>query len=512
MFTIGRRRRQPSRRRKHRPVAQAAIDSFINTRGAPEGEALPRSTWVYQQVLQGIHSGELAAGARLPSARRLALAWAVSRGAIDEALARLQAEGLVERRVGNGSYVAARRPAATPAGPPPTADPLTQQVVQRLTAWSAQARVFRRFSEGPPMLRPGMPDTGSFPLAAWRRCLAQVLADPNRAALSYGIPAGVTALREATARHLSLTRAIHCRPEQVLIVGSPRQGIELMARVLLAPGEQVCVEDPGPVSVTRRFSLGHVQVVSVPPDEQGFDVALARRHAPAAAAMVVQPLHQWPTGVRTSTARRQALLDDAADHGSWLVEMDSLGEIVHDGAAPAPMQSADRAGRLIFLGSFAALTFPGLRLAYMVLPEVLVNVFAAVRGLMGEHSSVVMQRALAAFIDEGHLAAHVRTVRQLYRERRDAVVQGVRCHVGPGAVLGPVDGGIHACLHLGPAWHDAALCERLNRQGVAVQPLSAHTWEPRGLNGLLLGYGADEPDTINRAVASIAAAMEVTVA
>lgn len=488
-------------------MVPAAIGSFIRTRGTPAGEAVPRSTWVYQQVLQGIHSGELAAGARLPSARRLALAWGLSRGAVDEALARLQAEGLVERRVGNGSYVAARRAARVPAGPPPTTDPLTQQVVQRLTAWSAQARVFRRFSEGPPLLRPGMPDTGSFPLAAWRRCLAQVLADPNRAALSYGIPAGVTALREATARHLSLTRALRCRPEQVLIVGSPRQGIELIARVLLAPGDPVCVEDPGPVAVTRRFSLGPQQVLGVPLDEEGFDVEYARRHASAAAAIVLQPLHQWPTGVRTSAARRQALLDDAAARGTWLVELDSLGEIVHDGAAPAPMQSADRAGRLIFLGSFGALTFAGLRLAYMVLPESLVDVFAAVRGLMGEHSSVVMQRALAAFIDEGHLAAHVRKLRHLYRERRDALVQGVRQHLDSGVTLGPVDGGIHACLHLDPAWQDLALCERLNRQGVGVQPLSAHTWEPRGLNGLVLGYGADEPDAIDQAVAAIAAAM-----
>jgi len=494
-------------------VDAAAVDRFIEERRAGFGAAGPRRTEIYRQLLDAIRSGALPAGVRLPSARRLATAWSLPRGAVDEAFAQLQAEGLVERRVGNGSFVARHlRPAPAPAAAPAPqpVDAATRAVLDRLARWSAESRVFATPAApagSATRLRPGMPDSASFPIAAWRRELAHVLGEEHRAGLSYGVPAGVPELREAVARHLSLTRSIHCRPEQVLIVGSPRQGIELMARVLLAPGECACVEDPGPLSMTRRFSLAHLDVVGVAPDEQGFDVDAARRLAPRAAAALLMPLHQWPTGQRTSPPRRAELLDWAHERDAWLVELDSLGEIVHDGAAPPALFSDDREGRVIFLGNFLSLMFPALRIAYLVLPESLIDVFVALRGLMGEHNPVAMQMALAGFIDHGHLATHVRAMRKLYRARRDALVQAAHEQLPAGVHLGPVDGGVHACLHLDGRWPDRALAERLNACGLAVQPLSAHVWQRGGLNGLLLGYGADDGPGIAGAVAEIGAAL-----
>lgn len=497
-------------------MAAAAVERFIEERRAEVGAAAgPRRTEIYRRLLDAIRSGALPPGVRLPSARRLATAWAMPRGAVDEAFAQLQAEGLVERRVGNGSFVAQHpRPMAPPplqAEPQPV-DAATRAVLERLASWSAESRVFATPDRELLRLRPGMPDTTSFPLAAWRRELARALGEAHRADLSYGVAAGVPALREAVARHLSLTRSMRCRPEQVLIVGSPRQGLELIARALLAPGECVCVEDPGPLSMTRRFSLGHLRVVGVAPDDEGFDVAAARHAAPDAAAVVMMPLHQWPTGVRTSAARRAALLDWCQEREAWLVELDSLGEIVHDGAAPAPLFGDDASGRVIFLGNFLALTFPALRLAYLVLPEPLVEVFVALRGLMGEHNPVAMQVALAGFIDNGQLASHVRTLRRLYRGRRDALVQAARQQLPAGAQLGPLSGGTHGCLHLDRRWDDRDLAARLNARGIAVQALSGHLWQGRGplddpLNGLLLGYGADDEAAIAAAVAEIGAVL-----
>jgi GntR family transcriptional regulator/MocR family aminotransferase len=197
----------------------------------------------------------------------------------------------------------------------------------------------------------------------------------------------------------------------------------------------------------------------------------------------------------------------ADDRNAWLVELDSLGEIVHDGAAPPALFSDDRQGRVIFLGNFLSLMFPALRIAYLVLPEALIDVFVALRGLMGEHNPVAMQMALAGFIDHGHLAAHVRAMRRLYRARRDALVQAVREQLPAGARLGPVSGGVHACLHLDGRWPDRPLAERLNACGLAVQPLSGHVWQRGGLNGLLLGYGADDELAIAAGVTEIGAAL-----
>jgi GntR family transcriptional regulator/MocR family aminotransferase len=491
-------------------VAQGASAGFFGRGAAAPDDAVLRRTWVYRQVLDAIRDGTLAAGTRLPSARRLADAWSVPRGAVDDAYAQLQTEGLIERRVGNGSFVAARPlPGALRAhpAPEPIADAPMRQARAHLQALSVQARIATPADANGLCLQPGRPDTASFPLALWRRELARALAATDHAGLSYGVPAGLAALRAATARHLSLTRSIHCQPEQVLIVGSPRQAIELVARVLLAPGERVCVEDPGPLSVTRRFSLSHLDVVGVPTDDQGLDVARARELAPDAAAVVLQPLHQWPTGARTSQQRRRELLAWSDLGGAWIVELDSLGEIVHEGAAPPALFGSDRMGRVIFIGSFSALTFPGLRIAYLVLPEPLVEVFAAVRGLLGEHTSVAMQATLAAFIDAGHLSGHVRALRRIYRRRRDALVQAVALHLGGRARLGPVDGGTHACLHLDAPADDRPLAARLHLRGLGVQALSGHSWHARGLYGRLLGYGADDEAAIDAAIAEIAAAL-----
>ena len=490
-------------------MGEPAVEWFIGLRRDGDDEAVPRRTWVYRQVLDAIRSGRLPAGTRLPSARRLALAWDVARGAVDDAFAQLQSEGLIQRRVGNGSFVAPRlrggtltaAPAETPAPP----DATTCRAIERLQPLALHAPVAVSGQSG--RLHPGLPDTAGFPLAAWRREIGRAFAETERNQLSYGVPAGLPALRSATARHLSLTRSIECRPDQVLIVASPLHAIELVAQVLLEPGDAVCVDDPGAAGVARLLALAQLDVIGVPVDEQGFDVDQARRRAPNAAAVLLQPLNQWPTGQRTTVARQRALLDWADACGAWVVENDTLGEIVHDGAAPPALQRLDRAGRVLYVGSFSTLTFPSLRLAYLVLPEGLVDVFAAVRGLMGDHSPAATQAALATFIEGGHLSAHLRALRRLYRARRDALLQAVQRHLPAAARLGPTGGGTWASLQLPAAWSDAKLVAALAAQGIAAEALSRLTWQAPGLNGLLLGYGADDERAIDAAVATIASVL-----
>jgi GntR family transcriptional regulator/MocR family aminotransferase len=476
---------------------------LFHTRPLPEARhGVPARQWAYRELLQAIQAGALAPGTRLPSARQLAQLWRVARGAIDAALAQLQDEGLVERRVGHGSTVAQRlrRPALTE---PARADHATQRALRRLTALVGPEQPYWHAAGEIPRLSPGASDTQTFPLALWRRELGRVLESADRAHLSYGLPGGVHALRAATARHLALTRSIRCLPEQVLIVGSPRQAVELAARVLLEPGDCVCVDDPGPVAMASGLGLADLQMVGVPSDEQGFDIGHVQRHAPKAAALVLQPLHQWPTGGRMSGARRREVLDWADRTGAWLVELVSLGEIVHDGAAPPALQCSDRSQRVFHVGSFSALTFPTLRLAYLVVPEPLVPVFTAVRGLMGEHNSVAMQMTLAAFMEAGHLDTYVRQLRQLYRGRRDALVEAVAREITDGVHLGPVDGGTHACLRLGSRWRDQAVAEQLAHRGVGAQALSLHARSRRDLNGLVLGYGGDDEDAIRSGIREV---------
>ncbi len=445
----------------------------------------PQRMRVYRRVLGAIREGVLQPGTRLLSARQLAQQWGVARGAVDAAFAQLQQEGLIERRVGNGSFVVDRLPPGT-----------------RLEASAAAPQPSA--ATAPQLLNPLLIDTDSFPLAAWRRQVARSLRDADRAGLSWGAPAGLASLRQATARNLRLTRAIDCTPQQVIIVNSALHALELIVHVLLEPGDRIGVEDPGFPVALRVFTQANIAVVPVPVDDAGFDVEAAGRLAPDAAALVLHPLNQYPLGQRTSAARRRALLEMANASGAWVIEGEHMAEVVHDGAAPPALWRSDRAERVLYVGTFNDVTFPSLRLAYLIVPERLAPVFAAVRGMMGDHAAVAPQQALAGFIEEGHLATHVRALRSLYGRRREAFLQSVERHLGSLVRLGPTSAGTHACLHLDPVLADGPLAATLAAQDLQARSLSALCRQPRGLNGLVVGYGGQDEARTDHALARVA--------
>jgi GntR family transcriptional regulator/MocR family aminotransferase len=465
---------------------------------------------IYRRVLAALRSGELAPGARLPASRQLARDWGVPRGAVDEALTQLAREGCVERRVGRGSFVANPLPAALRMPPAAPQGPLNAAARQALQSIAPLLRVPVHPGGGATprgaRMRPRSTDVAHFPLAAWRRCLGRALAESARGHLYYGAATGTPQLREATARHLALTRSLVCRPEQVVIVNSTMQALDLVQRVLLEPGSRVCVEDPGWITVPRYLSLAHMQVCGVGVDAQGFDVGQAMAHAPDAAAVCLYPLSHFPTGARTSAARRTELLDWAGRRGLWVLEGDHLNEIVHDAAAPPALACTDRAERVLSIGSYNALMFPGIRLGWLVVPERLVDVFAAMRGMLGDHSPVAPQLALAEFIDAGHLGAHVRQLRLLYRQRRDALAAAAR-RLPAGLEMGRMDVGVHALLPLPAATDDVALAAHLATQGLGMEPLSAYAWQGGGGKGLVMGYGDDDAPSIAQALSSVASAL-----
>ncbi len=485
-------------------MAQPLDDWVGNARAEVPAAGVPPRTWVYRVLLRAVREGALRPGSRLPAARRLAQVWQMPRGAIDQACDRLRAEGVLARRVGDGTYVADALPAGVlpqVAAAPPVPNRAARQVLSRMAEKLRTDRPVNRPLEGvaPRALRVGVPDVEAFPLAAWRRCIARAFADEQRASLSYGAPAGVMALREATAHFLALTRGMNIRAEQVVIVNSTLQAAELIAQVMLSPGDKVCIEDPSHPSTARLLSLAHLDVRGVPFDEQGLDVAAGRTRTPNPAAIYLQPLHQYPTGIVTSAARRAALLDWAQAASAWIIEVDYLNEIAHGGPVPAPLQSGPASERVLFVGTYTGVTFPAIRLAYLVVPEPLVEPFAAVRGMLGDHSPVAPQVALADFIDAGHLSDHLRAVRATYRARRDVLVRALRERLPDEFTIGPTSGGMHACLRLPARYTDQAVVQQLARRGVDLGALSLHGWSVAGLNGLVMGYGAYDPRDIEAA-------------
>jgi GntR family transcriptional regulator/MocR family aminotransferase len=467
---------------------------------------------VYRTVLDALRAGTLQPGMRLPSARRLAADCAVSRGAVDEAFEQLKDEGFIERRVGDGSYVADKPPlsTATPvARAERPASASAQRVIERfaphLGQWSRLEVPTELFTL--PALHPRNVPTQDFPLDVWRRLMARVLADANRQHLNYGPSAGMPVLREAIVRHLALTRGVQCSPRQVLVVNSPMQAVELIARVLLEPGDPVWLEDPGHASLPVLFEVLRARAVGVPFDEHGLDVATGRARALHARAVYFHPLGQHPLGVRTTVERCRELLAWAAEQGSWVIEGNYNTELVHDGAPPPTLHTLDGGEHVLLVGTFEGVLFPSLRIAYLVVPEQLADTFVAMRGLLGEHAHVATQLALAAFIDEGHMSAHLRELRQRCRARRRALHEAASRRLPPWARLGPTAEGVHAALHFPAEVPDVEVFRLIRKQGVGAVPISSICWHARGHNGLALGYGGAEPPQIDAAMAVIGDAL-----
>lgn len=484
---------------------------------APQGTGdrrVARRVRAYCTLVDAIRSGALPPGTRLPSARQLAAEWGYARGAIEEAFAQLQIEGFVQRRVGDGTYVSPEAASVQPPVPalPPTARPLSRsarQVLDRFSVYLGKPRTIElphvMLAEQP--LFPRAPALREFPLEVWRKLVSRAHGEGLRDHLTYGPAAGLPRLREAIARHLSLARATPVRGSQVLVLNSPMQAFELIARVLLEPGDKVWLEDPGHTSLVTLFQVLRHPVIGVPLDDQGLDVATGRAMAPDAALVYFHPITQYPANVRTSPARRAELLRWAEDSGAWIVEGNFNDEIVFDRESPGALWSMDDSDRVLMMGTLEGIMYPSLRVAYLVVPQHLVEVFTAMRGLLGDSTNTQLQLALAWFIDEGHLGTHLRNLRQAARERRDALRASCERHLPDWARLGPVPGGLHACIHLPAEVPDLDVVRRLRQAGVLAIALSSSCIVPTHGNGLVIGFGAFDPFTIDRSVAAIGRAM-----
>lgn len=483
------------------PLLALSTDDLLGVRGR-----------IYRTCLDAILAGVLRPGERIASARRLAQDWGVARNTVDDALAQLQSEGWLVRRVGDGTRVATTLPlgqsraVAAPQVPRPPGT-FSRDAITARSRWGR--RVERRHDPAavprPAAFMAGMPDVDAFPLDAWRRLASRRLRASGAALLGYPPALGLATLRAAVARHLGATRGLTCTPEQVMICNSAMQAIELVARVVLEPRDAVWIEDPGYPNLRALLAAAGARIVDVPIDAQGLDVeaGLARRSRPA--MMVVTPACHYPMGVEMSLPRRLALLRAAEAMGSWIVEDDDQAEFAQLGAPVAPIARLDPTSRTIVVGTFSHVLFPSLRIAWCVLPPALVPVLEAVRRQLDDHTHGPWQAVLADFIDEGLLAAHVRRMRALYAARRAALADACARRLDA-PLPARLAGGLAVALPLPAALRDRAVVRRAAAEGVDALPLSRYATAVR-VNGLLLGYAALDERAIVAGVTRLARAL-----
>lgn len=436
-----------------------------------------------------ITSGALVPNARVPSSRTLAKDFGVARNTVDWALGQLVAEGYIVRRRGAGSFVADRLPEhdAPPLVPKSVASPKAgakeRRVSERAKALRSHPGHYRSSKAVP--FTPSLPPISLFPREVWNRLLKREAGRPGSTYWAYGASNGLPALREAIAAHVSAMRAVRCSPEQVVVVTSTQQAIELAGKALADPGESAWTELPGYPPVLHCLRAVGLQVVPVPVDEQGLDVEAGRRLAPRARLAYVTPAHQYPLGYELSVARRKALLDWAREEDAYVLEDDYDGDYRYEGRPIASLQGMDGDGRVIYVGSFNKILFSGLRIAYAVVPEPLVGAFVDAKHVADGHTALLTQGVLAAFIQEGHLARHLRKTRATYDERRRAFLEEARV-LSDYLELGPARAGMHVTGIFKARVDDRAVAAECARAGVEVHPLSRYG--ETGRDGLVFGF------------------------
>ena len=452
---------------------------------------------------EAVHSGQARLGERLPSSRDLAQDLGLSRVTVEAAYAQLETEGYLRRQVGQGSFIAidmgaAATRASVRAASGRAAQPGTMSLSQRGrrmvdTGGCAEPDRPRAFGAG-------SPDLQAFPTDLWRQLTQRRWRRDATALMFYGDPQGLPALREAIARYLTQSRGVRCHAGQVLVLTSSQQALQLLASTLLDEGDAVWMEDPGYAGARTAFAASGARLVDMALDGHGATLDATR---PTPRLVYLTPSHQFPTGRAMSLERRLAFIAHARASGAWLIEDDYDSEFLYDHQPTPALQGLDEQGRVVYIGTFSKSLFPSVRLAYMVLPEALVAPLVTARTIVDGHPSQPMQAVAADFMDQGHFAAHLRLMRQLYRGRRDALLQALHHHL-PWAE--PLDsrGGLQMAVRLPPG-SERRLTRAAAQQGIATPSLGDLYHSAPRTEGWRLGFAALTPQTIEAAVAALAA-------
>ncbi len=444
---------------------------------------------VYQALRSAIVEGQLCAGARLPGTRVLADDLGVSRTTIVTAYEQLKAEGYLRGMRGSGTVVSA---ALTPAGAPATKHPATARLSElgsRMIAACGEVRPLRQNIK-PQTFSLGVPALDAFPVATWARLSARRWRQMPRLMLSPDDGAGYRPLRQAIADQIVAARGVRCAPEQIVITAGAQQAIDLIGRLLLNPGDTVCMEAHGYAPARAAFAGVGARVVEVESDEDGFSIEQFLHAAADAKLVFVTPSCEPPSAVTMALSRRHALLQWVHQAGAWLVEDDFNGELVYEGKPLAALRGMEHPGaqQVIYLRTFTKTLFPALRLGYVVLPDSLVDAFTRARLIADRHSPTAEQAVLADFIAEGYFARHVRGMRELYADRQRAFLALAAQELGDLLRLRPATAGLRLMGCLPPGVSDRRVAKEAGRRGVFVEPVS-HLGRPGSeQHGLALGY------------------------
>jgi GntR family transcriptional regulator/MocR family aminotransferase len=439
---------------------------------------------IYRKLRERILDGRLKAGERLPASRELAEELAVARKTVTNVYDLLISEGFLDSRRGSGTYVADSIPVRMKPG--------TRAIspVEVHARWNDLSRLLVASPHNLPFdFAVGVPDVSRFPFPLWRSLLGSRARMLSRNASTYAEPQGYAPLREAIASYTGFTRAVVCNSGDVVVTNGAQQAFALISYVLVRSGTVVAMEQPGYERARWLFEAHGARIAEVPVDQDGLIVERLPRQAKI---IYVTPSHQFPLGVRMSLPRRTALLEWAVRHGAAVIEDDYDSEFRFDARPLDSLQSLDRHSVVLYVGTFSKVLFPGVRIGFIVAPEPVRSALVAARQLTDWHGSLLTQATLGRFIQEGHLARHIRKMRRIYAERRAILLRCLEAGPEDSVEAWPGAAGLHISVRLDITLRADTVTESAQRVGVGVDSFVEH--------GLTLGYGAIEAGQIEEGI------------
>jgi GntR family transcriptional regulator / MocR family aminotransferase len=449
---------------------------------------MPNHKKIYEAIRRAITERVIASGTRLPSTRNLSEDLNVSRNTILAAFDQLLDEGYVTAQTGSGTYVAYKYPEEFSDHNPATANNSEEQQGVGLSrrGMAAIGLTSNPCPEVQPFT-PGDDDYSCFPTMLWRRLLNRQWRSPDPSLLDYGHAGGYLRLRKTIADYLRVSRAVNLTVDQVLITAGTQQSIDLCARLLTDHGDRVWIENPGYWAARRILEANGLDLYPVALDKEGMAPKTADFRA-TPKLIYTTPSHQYPKGMVMSYGRRRLLLDYAASRDAWIIEDDYDSEFRFEGRPISSLQGMDQNGRVLYLGTFSKVMYPGIRLGYLVVPPQLVESFKSGLYQLQRPGQVVIQAALADFMEEGHFASHIRRLRLTYAERRRLLQKSLASLSEVGARVSAIDSGLHLVVEFDADCDDVQIAELAAGHGLRVYPLSYYSMSDKREKGLIIGY------------------------
>lgn len=456
---------------------------------------------VYHSIRNAVLDGRMRPGIKIPSSRMLAEMMSISRNSVLAGFDRLTDEGYLVTKKGSGTYIAETIPddlIDTKAFPIDSSETLLSKlkinphIHEMLPLWENT----REFAKGSAVFNVGVGCVDLFPHELWGRLLGRVWRQSRNKLGQLNEPAGHASLREIICDYVRTTRGLNCTKEQIIIVNGTQQAINLTAQVFLQKGDEVWLDEPGYDGALGVFKSIGAKARPIIGDDQGMDIDYGIKNWPNAKLVFTAPSHQFPLGSTLSLPRRLALLDWASENDAWIFEDDYNSEYRYKARPIQALQGLDKHQRVIYAGTFSKIMFPEFRLAFMVVPNALINVFTLTKYYEDTRSSYLEQATLALFISEGHYARHVRKIRRACDERKKVLEQAIQAYLSDKVQPQPSDSGIHLVCWLLGGLTEKEVIDKCRQIGLGVQPLSRYCQQPFKKQAILLGYAAHSPDEI----------------